>query len=205
MPTDSDSDEEWTPPNEAALHSITWRVADRLARHESSSSIAKWLIEKNGWPEEAANGFVARVDKERHDQPWQGRPAKISNRRCFVNEGRVEIKPPFWLGSGFAFDGGRQQVTIRRCVFGLSLSEQVIPFSDIGGVRLIRFKGEGPNYHCINDLIELQVVHGGIKVVPVLHVVTDGLDEKKAWPDRERLDQLVGDIERLGIPRAANE
>ena len=58
MPTDSDPDEEWTAPDKAALHSITWRVRDRLARHEASSSIAKWRIEKNGnYPVKAGSDF----------------------------------------------------------------------------------------------------------------------------------------------------
>ena len=52
-------------------------------------------------------------------------------RHCRVDEDKVEITHPVIFGRGFLFDGARQVVTIRRCLFGLTLSEQEMPFSDV--------------------------------------------------------------------------
>ena len=44
---------------------------------------------------------------------------------------RVELTHPLIFGRGFLFDRTRQLVKIRRCLLGLTVSEDEIPFSDV--------------------------------------------------------------------------
>ncbi len=76
-------------------------------------------------------------------------------RRCLVGLDKVEITP-IVVGQGFVFDGMRRVVTIRRCLLGRMLSEEEIPFSDIGGIHLSESQKARPkdisDYH-----IELRI------------------------------------------------
>ena len=52
-------------------------------------------------------------------------------RRCWAGPDKVEVTHPIIFGRGFLFNRTRQVVTIRRCLFGLTLSKKEIPFSDV--------------------------------------------------------------------------
>jgi len=52
-------------------------------------------------------------------------------RRCWVGPDKVEVTRPLIFGQGFLFDRLRRVVTIRRYLFGVTLSEEEIEFSDL--------------------------------------------------------------------------
>ncbi len=52
-------------------------------------------------------------------------------RRCWISADRVELTHPLIFGRGYLFDRTRQVVKIRRCLLGLTVSADEIPFSDV--------------------------------------------------------------------------
>jgi hypothetical protein len=62
---DRENAEEWVAPDQESLHHITRVVASDLAKGVNKKTIAKGLVTHEGWPEEAAIGFVDQVEEER--------------------------------------------------------------------------------------------------------------------------------------------
>lgn len=52
-------------------------------------------------------------------------------RRCWIGPDKVEVTRPIIFGRGFLFNRTRQVVTVRRCLFGRTLSKEEIPFSGV--------------------------------------------------------------------------
>jgi len=71
---------EWVAPDQESLHHITLAVASDLAKGVNKKTIAKGLVTHEGWPEEAAIGFVDQVEEERteHERQEQPTPATSS-------------------------------------------------------------------------------------------------------------------------------
>ncbi len=113
-------------------------------------------------------------------------------RRCRVGDDRVEITPPIIFGRGFLFDGARQVVTIRRCLFGLTLSKEEVPFSDVitkldwhSGRGKAALSEGGKLYYIV-----LALGHGeAFKTVKVLYELNSS----------ERVTRILAAIRKLGV------
>ena len=122
-------------------------------------------------------------------------------RRCWVSEDQVEVTPPLLLGHGFLFDRVRQVVTIRERLLGFTLSEEAIPFSDIG-VRVkgryvkpssgVLYPGGGVSPGSrggIRYFVEMTIAHRrGFEVC-----------EPQALDNKARANRIVAAIHKLGV------